>query len=87
MDGSTIGSTMHSSGHTLDHFSNSSSLTRTMSVYGDQDKDDYQSADMELSPISPTSNLIVRVDQVEQGVEENEHQSVDQEWEIATNLH
>lgn len=70
MDGSTTDSTVHSSGPTLHRFKTIGHSTRPMSAYGDQD--DYHT---ELSPISPTSNLIVRVDQVEQGAEENEHQS------------
>ncbi|TKY58388.1 MLO protein 8 [Spatholobus suberectus] len=71
MDGSTTDSTKHSSGPTLHRFKTTGHSTRTMSPYDDQD--DYQS-DTELSPISPTSNLIVRVDHDEQeAAKENEH--------------
>ncbi|KAK7360353.1 hypothetical protein VNO77_02340 [Canavalia gladiata] len=70
MDGSTTDSTVHSSGPTLHRFKTTGHSTRTMSTY-----DDYQS-DIELSPISPTSNLIVKVDDGEQeAAKENEHHS------------
>ncbi|RDX69360.1 MLO-like protein 8, partial [Mucuna pruriens] len=73
MDGSTIDSTIRSFGPTLHHFkttTHSTHSTRTMSTYDDQD--DYQ-FDTELSPISPATNLIVRVDHDEHEANENEH--------------
>nr|KYP42041.1 MLO-like protein 8 [Cajanus cajan] len=64
MDGSTTDSTVHSSGPTLHRFKTTGhSTSHTMSTYGDQD--DYHS-DNELTSISPTSSLIVRVDHDEQ---------------------
>lgn len=74
VDGSTIGSRMHSSGPTLHRYQTTGHSTRTMPTYED-DQDDYQS-DIELSPTSPTSNLIVRVDHGEQEAKENEHHHV-----------
>lgn len=72
LDGSTPGSTTPSSGPTLHRYKTTGHSTRTMSAYEDQE--DYQS-DIELSP---TSNLIVRVDRSdEQEAKENEHHSVD----------
>ncbi|XP_027346490.1 MLO-like protein 10 isoform X2 [Abrus precatorius] len=73
MDGSTTDSTIHSSGPTLHRFKTTGHSTRTMSTYGDQD--DYQT-DIELSPTSPTSNLLVRVDPGGQEVKENEHNNI-----------
>ncbi|RDX96297.1 MLO-like protein 8, partial [Mucuna pruriens] len=70
MDGSTTDSTRRSSGPTLHRFKTTGHSTRTMSTYDDQD--DYQS-DTELSPISPATSLIVRVDHDEQEPNENEH--------------
>ncbi|CAJ1942185.1 unnamed protein product [Sphenostylis stenocarpa] len=65
MDGSTTtDSTVHSSGPRLHRFKTTGHSTRTMSAY-DNEQDDYQS-DTELSTISPTANLIVRVDHDEQ---------------------
>lgn len=73
-DGSTAGSTMHSSGPMLHRFK-TTGHSRTMPTYEDHDVD-YQS-DTELTPMSPTANLIVRVDHGEQeAAKENEHPSV-----------
>lgn len=72
IDGSTPDSTIHSSGPTLHRYKTVGHSARTTSAYGDQD--DYQS-DIELSP---TSNLIVRVDQIEQDAKESEHQNVEE---------
>ncbi|XP_061357445.1 MLO-like protein 10 [Gastrolobium bilobum] len=74
MDGSTIDSTAHSSGPRLHRFKTTGHSTRTSSTCEDQD-DDSQS-DIELSPTSPTSKLIVRVDHDEQGGKQNEHHSM-----------
>ncbi|MED6204065.1 MLO-like protein 8 [Stylosanthes scabra] len=60
-EGSTIGSTMTSLGPTLHRFKTTGHSTRTASSYEDREDDDYQS-DTELTPISPRSSLIVRVD-------------------------
>ena len=70
MDGSTTDSTVHSSGPTLHRFKTTGHSTRTMSAYDDDQ--DYHS-DIELSPISPTANLIVRVDHDEHQAEEAQH--------------
>ncbi|CAL0330807.1 unnamed protein product [Lupinus luteus] len=73
-DGSTNGSTMHSSGPTLHRFKTTGHSTRTISLNDDQD--DYHS-DIEISPMLPTSSrLNVRVDHGDQEAKENEHQSV-----------
>jgi len=71
MDGSTTDSTVHSSGPRLHRFKTTGHSTRTMSTY-DDDQDDYHS-DIELSPLSPTANLIVRVDHDEQEAGEAQH--------------
>lgn len=65
---STIGSVVHSSGPTLHRFKTIAHSTRP-STYEDQDE--YQS-DIELSPTSPLTNLIVNVDHGEQQAEENQ---------------
>ncbi|ESW28254.1 hypothetical protein PHAVU_003G271300 [Phaseolus vulgaris] len=70
MDGSTTDSTVHSSGPTLHRFKTTGHSTRTMSAYDDDQ--DYHS-DIELSPISPTANLIVRVDHDEHQAEKAQH--------------
>ncbi|KAK7250753.1 hypothetical protein RIF29_33407 [Crotalaria pallida] len=70
VDGSTIGSTIHSSGPTLHRFKTTGHSTRTMSTYDDQNDYNY---DIELSPTSPTTMLIGRVDHGEQEENENEH--------------
>ncbi|OIW09614.1 hypothetical protein TanjilG_28213 [Lupinus angustifolius] len=70
-DGSTtVGSTIHSSGPTLHRYKTTGHSTRTLSSYHDQD--DYHS-DIEMSPVSRTSRLYVRMDDGEQEAEENEH--------------
>ncbi|KAG5013510.1 hypothetical protein AAZX31_09G179500 [Glycine max] len=70
MDGSSTDSTIHSSGPTLHRYKTTGHSTHFVSNYDDQD--DYHS-DTELSSISPTSNLIVRVDHDEEEAKENEH--------------
>lgn len=72
MEGSTTDSTVHSTTPTLLRFKTTGHSTRSVSAYDDQD--DYHS-DIEMSPTSPTSNLLVRVDHVEQHTIENEHQT------------
>ncbi|XP_014510745.1 MLO-like protein 10 [Vigna radiata var. radiata] len=67
MDGSTTDSTVHSSGPKLHRFKTTGHSTRTMSAYDDDH------SDIELSPVSPTANLIVRVDHDEHEAEEAEH--------------
>ncbi|XP_047182608.1 MLO-like protein 8 [Vigna umbellata] len=67
MDGSTTDSTVHSSGPKLHRFKTTGHSTRTMSPYDDDH------SDIELSPVSPTANLIVRVDHDEHEAEEAEH--------------
>lgn len=84
MDGSSTDSTIHSSGPTLHRFKTTGHSTHhTMSTYDDQD--DYQS-DIELSPVSPTSNLIVRVDhndEQEEEAKENEQHPTANNQEVA----
>ncbi|KAL5143101.1 MLO-like protein 8 [Glycine soja] len=70
MDGSSTDSTIHSSGPTLHRYKTTGHSTHFVSNYDDQD--DYHS-DTELSSISPTPNLIVRVDHDEEEAKENEH--------------
>lgn len=67
--GSSTLSTVHSSGgHTLHRFKTTGHSTRS-SVF-----DDHETSDLETDPLSPTSttNLIVRVDQMEQETEKIE---------------
>ena len=70
LDGSSTASTIHSSGPTLHRYKTTGHSTHFTPNYDDQD--DYHS-DTELSPISPTANLIVRVDHDEEEAKENEH--------------
>nr|ACZ81390.1 powdery mildew resistance locus O protein [Prunus persica] len=73
--GSSTLSTVHSSGgHTLHRFKTTGHSTRS-SVF-----DDHETSDLETDPLSPTSttNLIVRVDQMEQETEKIEPQDNEQ---------
>ncbi|OIV93821.1 hypothetical protein TanjilG_03784 [Lupinus angustifolius] len=72
-DGSTNGSTIHSSGPTLHRFKTTGHSTRTRTISPDYNQDDHHS-DIEMSPMLPTSSLIVRVDHGDQEAKENEHQ-------------
>ncbi|KAK7386561.1 hypothetical protein VNO78_26894 [Psophocarpus tetragonolobus] len=78
---STPDSTLHSTGPTLHRYKTTGhSTNHTMSTYNDQG--DYQS-DTELSHISPTSSLIVRVVHNELEANENEHYPTRENEEVA----
>ncbi|KAL1370664.1 hypothetical protein HN51_000898 [Arachis hypogaea] len=78
-EGSTIGSTVHSSGPMLHRFKTTGHSTRHTSSYEDHDDDEDYQSETELSPITPRSSLIVRVDngdQQEEIARENRHPTV-----------
>ncbi|XP_027921305.1 MLO-like protein 8 [Vigna unguiculata] len=77
MDGSTTDSTVHSSGPKLHRYKTTGHSTRTMSAYDDDH------SDIELSPVSPTANLIVRVDHDEHEAEEAEHHPTSNNQELS----
>jgi mlo protein len=69
LGGSPALSTVHSSGHTLHRFKTTGHSTRGF-AYDDNETSDFE--DGSLSPISSTTNLIVREDDDEQQTEINE---------------
>lgn len=72
--GSSSGSTVHSSGPTLHRFKTTGHSTRS-SIF-----EDHETSDHEMDPLSPSAstNLIVRVDEVEQITEITEPQNEEQ---------
>ncbi|KAK7252617.1 hypothetical protein RIF29_36697 [Crotalaria pallida] len=87
IDGSTIGSTtttttLHTSGPTLKRYKTTGHSTRMTSTTYDGE-DGYQSDDIELSPVSPSTSLIVKVDhgndelQVEANTEEEKQTNIE----------
>lgn len=76
--GSTIDSMGNSSGPTLHRFKTTGHSTRSNSTLEDQDDEDYESDNgVELSPITPATSLIVRVDHGEKEAEDRETNNED----------
>ncbi|KAK7307423.1 hypothetical protein VNO77_40474 [Canavalia gladiata] len=72
MDGSVIGSAVNSPGPALHRFKTTGHSTRS-STYDNQDE--YDESDLELSPISSSTSLILRVDHGDLQPEEDTHHS------------
>ncbi|KAJ1403832.1 Mlo-related protein [Sesbania bispinosa] len=75
---STIGSTVNSPGPTLHRFKTTGHSTRTATY---EDEGEYESDDIELSPLSPATNLLVKVDHGDHQQEAEEHRHISSEGE------
>ncbi|XP_027359813.1 MLO-like protein 10 isoform X2 [Abrus precatorius] len=77
VDGSINGSSVHFAGPTLHRFKTTGHSTRS-STYDDDDHHHHYESDVELSSISPTTNLLVRVDHGldEQQAQEDTHHNL-----------